>query len=60
MQGVAGSIGGVVVGIGLNFQGSFGNEVGKFETNRRWAEILWKNNLINLAIAVFCRSRATS
>jgi hypothetical protein len=27
MQGVAGSIGGVVVGIGLNFQGSFGNEV---------------------------------
>ena len=27
--------------------------VEKFEVDRRWAEILWKNNLINLAIAVF-------
>jgi len=25
----------------------------KLETDGRWAEILWKSNLINLAIAVF-------
>jgi len=53
MQGVAGSIDGVPLGIGLNFPEGLKRRVEKFEVDRRWAEILWKNNLINLAIAVF-------
>ena len=45
MQGVAGSIGSDRAGLKRGFE--------KLKTDGRWAEILWKSNLINLVIAVF-------